>query len=239
MIPNKKEYTQFDILGTEYTLPLVNSGSKTKEHILMEATILFAKTGYHAVSMRDLAEVIGIKPASLYNHFPGKEALWEAVLEHTIDLYMLYFKQVDEMLGKARSLAEVLEVMFSELKKLRNLFTCYAFSLIQAEQFRDPRCGHFFNGTFLEYSIDFVQRWFDKCVEQKMAPPFDTKMVSNIFMHCVLIGLNVKVHQTLGRPTPYEPGEMFVDLQDFLYRSITGTAKASNQGAAEDCDFSE
>ncbi len=59
MIPNKKEYTHFDILGEQFALPLLDVGNKTKEHILMEATVLFAKYGYVAGSMRELADVFG------------------------------------------------------------------------------------------------------------------------------------------------------------------------------------
>jgi AcrR family transcriptional regulator len=34
--------------------------------------------------MREIAHASGLTPASLYNHFPGKEALYEAVLERGI-----------------------------------------------------------------------------------------------------------------------------------------------------------
>ncbi len=49
---------------------------KTKTDIL-ECTIpLFAKHGYDKVSMRQIAEAVGIKAASLYHHFPDKQALY-------------------------------------------------------------------------------------------------------------------------------------------------------------------
>lgn len=221
MTADKKKYLNYDILGAKYPLPLVDSGSKTKEHILMQSTILFAKKGFASVSMRELAEVIGIKPASLYNHFESKETLWEAVLTHASDLYLLYFRHVDDKLRETGSFAEGLDVLFYEPEKFTNLFTCYAFCLVQSEQFRDERSGGIFCGTFLEYSIGFIKGWFDQCVERGQAIPFDTKTVATCFMHGVLIGINVKVQQLLERPIPYDPTEMISELHRFILQYAT------------------
>lgn len=54
----------------------------TKTIILEEAVPLFARRGYNAVSMRDLAEAAGIRAPALYNHFKNKEALYLAAVSH-------------------------------------------------------------------------------------------------------------------------------------------------------------
>ena len=46
--------------------------SATKEKILFTAIRLFAGEGYENVAMRDIAKAVGIKAASIYNHFPSK-----------------------------------------------------------------------------------------------------------------------------------------------------------------------
>jgi AcrR family transcriptional regulator len=53
----------------------------TREAILDAAERLFAARGVDGVAVRDLARELGLTPSSLYNHFPGKQALYEAVLE--------------------------------------------------------------------------------------------------------------------------------------------------------------
>lgn len=53
----------------------------TRELILDAAERLFAKHGLDGVAVRDLARETGLTPSSLYNHFPSKEALYDAVLE--------------------------------------------------------------------------------------------------------------------------------------------------------------
>ena len=55
-------------------------GSPTREVILDTAERLFAARGVDGVAVRDLAAEMGITASSLYNHFPGKQALYDAVL---------------------------------------------------------------------------------------------------------------------------------------------------------------
>jgi AcrR family transcriptional regulator len=53
----------------------------TREAILDAAERLFSARGVDGVAVRDLARELQLTPSSLYNHFPGKQALYEAVLE--------------------------------------------------------------------------------------------------------------------------------------------------------------
>lgn len=53
----------------------------TREAILDAAERLFSAHGVDGVAVRDLARELDLTASSLYNHFPGKQALYEAVLE--------------------------------------------------------------------------------------------------------------------------------------------------------------
>jgi len=53
----------------------------TREVILDAAERLFSAHGVDGVAVRDLAREMGLTASSLYNHFPGKQALYDAVLE--------------------------------------------------------------------------------------------------------------------------------------------------------------
>ena len=46
-----------------------------KAEIIAEASQLFKEKGYSAVTMRDIAQAMGIKAASLYNHIEGKQEI--------------------------------------------------------------------------------------------------------------------------------------------------------------------
>ncbi len=53
----------------------------TKERILHEALSLFSVKGYDGVSMSDIAEVVGIKAASIYKHYSGKEDIFNSIVQ--------------------------------------------------------------------------------------------------------------------------------------------------------------
>lgn len=46
-----------------------------KEEIISTASHLFKEKGYNAVTMRDIAEAMGMKAASLYNHISSKQEI--------------------------------------------------------------------------------------------------------------------------------------------------------------------
>ncbi len=53
----------------------------TKQRIVYESLRLFANKGFDGVAMREIASAVGIKGASIYNHFKGKEELFQAIFE--------------------------------------------------------------------------------------------------------------------------------------------------------------
>ncbi|ACC75801.1 TetR/AcrR family transcriptional regulator [Paraburkholderia phymatum] len=55
------------------------SGPGAKERILVAATAIAQAHGYSGLNFRDLAEVVGIKAASIYHHFASKADLGAAV----------------------------------------------------------------------------------------------------------------------------------------------------------------
>jgi AcrR family transcriptional regulator len=54
-------------------------GEITSSAITQAALELFIAQGYHGTSMRQIAKEAGIALGGIYNHFPSKEAIFEAV----------------------------------------------------------------------------------------------------------------------------------------------------------------
>jgi AcrR family transcriptional regulator len=60
--------------------PAVRAGASRRDQILAVAAQLFAKHGFHGVSIADLGAAVGVSGPALYRHFPGKEALLAEML---------------------------------------------------------------------------------------------------------------------------------------------------------------
>jgi AcrR family transcriptional regulator len=67
------------------TAPKKTKGELTAARIMDAAEGLFAQRGYDGTSLRQIADQSGLKEPGLYNHFAGKQALYEAVLHRALN----------------------------------------------------------------------------------------------------------------------------------------------------------
>ena len=72
----------------------------TKWELFKVAMDLFAAGGYANVSIRDIAAAVGLNPASIYNHFPSKDAF-------LTEAYNFYERNYYEQLPTLESLIEL------------------------------------------------------------------------------------------------------------------------------------
>ncbi len=68
----------------------------TKEKIFDVSLDLFSKKGYDSVSLREIADNVGIKKSSIYSHYSSKEAILMDIFEYLTDLF-----EYDELLNSA------------------------------------------------------------------------------------------------------------------------------------------
>jgi TetR/AcrR family transcriptional regulator, cholesterol catabolism regulator len=78
----------------------------TLDDIVAAAAKVFRTKGYHAATVRDIAEEVGILKGSLYHHFESKEAL----------LYLVVKEPIAQMY---RSIAAIAEAELGATEKLR------------------------------------------------------------------------------------------------------------------------
>ncbi len=86
----------------------------TKERIFNAALNLFSQKGYDSVSLREIAEEVGIRKSSIYSHYPSKEA----ILMDIFDYFTQQFENnpvvnIDEIeLNKSNPLLEDPELFY-------------------------------------------------------------------------------------------------------------------------------
>src|SRR5215471_15914821 len=60
-------------------------GFRRIEHLLDVAAQIFAEVGFEAATTNAIAARAGVSPGSLYQFFPNKDAIAEALIDHVID----------------------------------------------------------------------------------------------------------------------------------------------------------
>lgn len=72
-------------MGTKTLEPVRKAGRPatpiTKDRLIAIAAEVFAEHGFHAATLDSIAGMAGIRRASLLHHFPGKQLLYNAVLD--------------------------------------------------------------------------------------------------------------------------------------------------------------
>jgi AcrR family transcriptional regulator len=76
--------------------------ARTRVEILEAAITLFARRGFLATTMAELAKAIRMTPGALYWHFPTKEDLLLAAID---ELHARDLKEFEDLLSEQRSLA--------------------------------------------------------------------------------------------------------------------------------------
>ena len=137
----------------------------TKQRILDKALELFSAQGYDAVSMGQIAAAVGIKAPSLYNHFPGKQAIFDALVASTAAQYEADTGKLDiHVQNVARDIPAFTEITEDALfEKVRQIFeyslhneTISRFRrMMTIEQFRSPELAALYSARYVERVVRY------------------------------------------------------------------------------------
>jgi AcrR family transcriptional regulator len=91
-------------MGTVATARLTREQSKalTRERLLVAARAVFARRGFHAASVEEIAAEGGYSTGALYSNFSGKEDLFLAVMDREIDEHA---REIEEAVRERTSVA--------------------------------------------------------------------------------------------------------------------------------------
>lgn len=120
-------------------------GAERREQIIQTATDVFATEGFERTAMKRVAELVGVKEATLFHYFRGKQELLTAVLAERDRRNLATIEENDAALPVMVSFAE-------RNREEPGLTTLYAVASATAN---DP--GHDSHGYFKERYAEIVQ----------------------------------------------------------------------------------
>ena len=138
----------------------------TRDRILDETLTLFAENGYDGTSVEQIAERVGIKAPSLYNHFKGKEDILNTLIDIAESRYEELFGS-DNNIGRLPGSKE--EFIRSEVQRVS--FTVHdpmirrIRKFLVREQFRNER----FAEITTNHQLNGVRRMYTKIIEGMMS----------------------------------------------------------------------
>ncbi len=98
--------------------------SERRDHLVKLAAELFARKGFQATTVREIAEEAGILSGSLYHHFDSKETIVDEVLATFLDDLIARYRAALETGGDPRTvLSEMVRIGFGTLEPHRAAIT--------------------------------------------------------------------------------------------------------------------
>ena len=95
-------------------MPKIVDRDQYRKELLMKSFDLFAQKSYSSLTMRQLAQGLGVSTGTLYHYFPSKEALFVQLVEELEQQNVLKFLAEA---GNPSTLLERIEMMFSFVAK--------------------------------------------------------------------------------------------------------------------------
>ena len=137
----------------------------TKQKILDKALELFSARGYDCVSVGEIAAAVGIKAPSLYNHFPSKQAIFDAIVEATEAQYEADTDKIDIHVQNAgQDIPAFTEITAEALYgKVRQIFEYSLHNpaisrfrrMMTIEQLRSPELAALYSRRYVERVLDY------------------------------------------------------------------------------------
>lgn len=166
----------------------MNTDKSTKQRILEETLKLFAQKGYEGVSMREIAAAVGIKGASIYNHFRGKEEIFQGIFEEITKRYenvaMILEIPIEETTHAAESFLDLGEQELTHMAKemfdffARDEFVVRFRRMLVGEQNRSQLAAETLKGYYFDAPIQYQAKLFEKMQQCEAFQGYDPKTMA-------------------------------------------------------------
>lgn len=192
----------------------------TKDHIFEAAVTLFSQKGYHGTSIRDIARRVGIKESSLYNHFPGKRDILDAILSYYRDTFNSGIPGPEEREAIASQHTDPADLWITGisafLEKMPPLWNRISLILLN-EMFLDQQCRIFVLETMFKAQKESTEYLFKDLADRGMIPRQDFHLKAEQYVH-MIYGLDIENRlRLLDGEDPQETQQrMFTQMRHFI-----------------------
>lgn len=150
--------------------------SDTKGRILLTALQLFARDGYEAVSVRIIAEELGMTKGALYRHYKNKRDIFDSIVEKMIQIdaqrakeYQMPVERYDEKsdLYENTSFEDIAEYTIEQLKFwTEDNFASLFRRMLILEQYRNAEMAELYSQCIVEGPVSYMEDLFRELMKK-------------------------------------------------------------------------
>ena len=160
----------------------------TKEKILLTALQLFARDGYEAVSVRNIAEELGMTKGALYRHYKNKRDIFDSIVDRMILIdaqrakeYQMPVEQYDEMSDSyANTSWEDIEKYTIEQLKFwtEDSFALLFRRMLTLEQYRNAEMAELYSQCIVEGPVSYMEDLFRELTKKGVLKEENPKLLA-------------------------------------------------------------
>ena len=209
----------------------------TRQKILDKALELFAAKGDDSVSMGEIAQAGGIKAPSLYNHFPGKQAIFDAIVEATAAQYEADTDRIDIHVQDAgQDIPVFTEITEDALfEKVRQIFSYSLHNetisrfrrMMTIEQFRSPELAALYSARYVERVVRYHAGIFRALIAAGEIAAEEPEALAMLYVAPVLTLIGICDRQPEREPECLEKLQNHVRL---FFRMVHGSSAQRGEG---------
>ena len=160
--------------------------SKTRTRLVDCARELFARKGFEATTMNDIAAASGKGRRTLYTYFKNNEELYEAVISSELEILS---EKLDEMANKIISPEEkIVGIIYTHLSMIREVVTRNG--SLRADFFRDSRMVERVRRAFDEDERSVLRQILQEGIDRNIFNIESVPLVADI-IHYAIKGMEV------------------------------------------------
>lgn len=157
------------------------SRGRKAEQIYAAARQIFMESGYEAASMDAVAARAGVSKATIYVHFEGKRALFEAIIRRHTEILFSHI-QLPDKIDDLRAALIVMAQSFVEMILMPDALSMYR--VVAAEAVRQPEIGEAFYSAGPGYTRQKVGEYFLTLSKRGLMKMDETEapLMANLFL---------------------------------------------------------
>lgn len=163
----------------------------TKERILTTALRLFARDGYEAVSVSDIAQALGMTKGALYKHYKNKRDLFDSMIARMLELDSSAARQygMPEQAFQADE-SGYDQVDWDELRQFtlaqfrfwtEDGFACPLRRMLSLEQYRSEEMGKLYQEMVVAGPVHYTADIFSRMMARGRMKPGDADALAAQF----------------------------------------------------------
>lgn len=168
----------------------------TKDAYLLQALRLFAEKGYEATSVAEIAKAVGCTASALYKHYPGKRALFEAILERSRTGFRentaFFHVCADDPNDRARILAMTTDDHVLLMRRIFERITDNEYprlfrKLITVEQFKHPELSAYYDEYYIRSPLRSFTTMMRMRIDAGELKPADPEILAMQYIAPVIL----------------------------------------------------